>query len=1083
MPTHGEGKIAVFLIDFPDHRNENPEATVEYYDNMYFNGGVETFWGYKTVAEVYREHSYGKLNLSGKVFDWYTAKHERSYYDDRKAELVKEAAEHYIAQGYDFAQFDGDGDGVLDALVYHFAGEVSEGRYSPWYSGMTYSAYSFGEIADLKIRTIVQVNEGAMIGRNVFFDTICHELMHTLGMPDLYSETYMGLTPTTDLMAGNENTVNPYLKMMLGWIDTVQVIKENTENIRLNMDGDGTPGEFAIVTNEFNGLFDEFYLVAYRNCRTNYGSPVGGVVWHIDARLTEDGNAFQYQNLRYTPKPGQDNPHNTGYLSPYPFIEELSGDPALDLVLNRPVELDLTTFGEDSVLGPDSMPSSDTHDGVYTGIRMANFVEHNNKYLTFDVSFVEDCSPPIVTTDEIDLEFNEKVRIRFNEFVYAGTHWDGIQVTDLSGKPLAAKVLLSYYPHNEVAISFETDAYQKGYRVVFPEGCLRDSSGNAMQAAVLTASDEKRVYPIREEQLPGVEPYKRNNAYAHFSPCEDGFVIITGLWVDHAYDAKIEFMRLDPTGKVLLQTIIDNPFEKSGVITVYEAGDGSYIVFVPNVNGYHDRLFCIDSNGRLKWSNDEKYNSGSAFNYLYKYEQGIIAVLDGSLVYILSESGEIQLLKQNYTKQYFNLSDGRLLAEDTSFIMDGIATTCLSIVDSKTKRTVAQGELTCSAKGGCWMVGDVQANDDGTIMLYCWNNNGDRTVFLTDASLNVVKSVALTNTNFYTYALSYWIENDGFYEVVRTETGNHDDNTFRVRRYDRYLNFLWQSDVVASVIHYFKSPSGELMAYRSMLEPERECYIDYFGSEERYRTAHVHSLAYVGKIAPTCEKEGVNEYWWCTDCGCIYADEGQTLLTDTSALVLATVAHTEQAISGIAPTCTHAGLSEGTECAVCYRTLVPQQIIRATGHTEQVIPEIAPTCTENGVMAGLECAVCGEKLTIQKLIYATGHTEQILPSVAPTCNTEGLSEGSMCSVCKEILVAQQQIPVTQDHVYGDWIVVKKSTAFAEGEDIRTCRQCGHEETRLVPKQGTSVIYLVIVGGILVIGALGGGFVLVKKRFF
>ena len=24
MPTHGEGKIAVFLIDFPDYRNENP---------------------------------------------------------------------------------------------------------------------------------------------------------------------------------------------------------------------------------------------------------------------------------------------------------------------------------------------------------------------------------------------------------------------------------------------------------------------------------------------------------------------------------------------------------------------------------------------------------------------------------------------------------------------------------------------------------------------------------------------------------------------------------------------------------------------------------------------------------------------------------------------------------------------------------------------------------------------------------------------------------------------------------------------------------------------------------------------------
>ena len=102
MPTHGEGKIAVFLIDFPDHRNENPEATVEYYDNMYFNGGVETFWGYKTVAEVYREHSYGKLNLSGKVFDWYTAKHERSYYDDTKTELVQRRRNITLRRGVTF---------------------------------------------------------------------------------------------------------------------------------------------------------------------------------------------------------------------------------------------------------------------------------------------------------------------------------------------------------------------------------------------------------------------------------------------------------------------------------------------------------------------------------------------------------------------------------------------------------------------------------------------------------------------------------------------------------------------------------------------------------------------------------------------------------------------------------------------------------------------------------------------------------------------------------------------------------------------------------------------------------------------
>ena len=50
MPTHGNGKLIVFLIEFPDYKNENPVATREYYDKLYFSGGVETYWGNETVA-------------------------------------------------------------------------------------------------------------------------------------------------------------------------------------------------------------------------------------------------------------------------------------------------------------------------------------------------------------------------------------------------------------------------------------------------------------------------------------------------------------------------------------------------------------------------------------------------------------------------------------------------------------------------------------------------------------------------------------------------------------------------------------------------------------------------------------------------------------------------------------------------------------------------------------------------------------------------------------------------------------------------------------------------------------------------
>lgn len=258
---------------------------------------METNWGETTVAEFYREQSYGKLNLSGQVFDWYTAKHERSYYDNKKAELVMEAAEYYRAQGVDFSQFDGDGDGVIDAVTYHFAGDYSTDRNNPWYSGLKYN-YG-GTVGDMKFTTMVQVYEDAKDGWNKMIETICHELGHTLGLPDLYSEVALGTDPTTDLMSANKPALSPYTKILLGWIDTVKVITEETNNIRLDLYGNESPGSVAIVTDSFNGLFDEFYLVAYRQ----YGEYTYAVIWHIDARLNESGSGFAYQNLYYTPVP------------------------------------------------------------------------------------------------------------------------------------------------------------------------------------------------------------------------------------------------------------------------------------------------------------------------------------------------------------------------------------------------------------------------------------------------------------------------------------------------------------------------------------------------------------------------------------------------------------------------------------------------------------------------------------------------------------------------------------------------------------------------------------------------------------
>ena len=896
LPTHGDGKIAVFLIEFPDFKNDKPFATAEYYDKVYFSGGsFEGVWADTTVTKFYREQSYGKLNLSGRVFDWYTAKHERSYYDDRKAELVIEAAEHYRSQGVDFSQFDGNGDGIIDAVTYHFAGEYSRNQNDPWYSGVNYSSSGgVGDIAGLKLTSIVQVYNGAEEKDNWVLGTICHELMHSLGMPDLYGSVSFTLQGANDLMSNNLQTINPYTKMLLGWIDNVDIITSDTKSIRLAPYGTKESGRAVIVTDKYNGLFDEFYIVAYREYTSS------AVVWHVDARLNEDGRSFMNYNQGFDARPDKNSGHESGKRSsPYPFIEELSSDPRYNYVLSTNAQDEYTSFKSDSVLDPNSAPSSDTHDGRYTGIRMDNFNVHNDKYLTFDVSFVKDTEPPTVTTKEKDLAFNEITTLSFNEYVYEGKSFGDIKITDLGGKPIDATVLIPNYPHHQLEISFKGDAHKDGYKIIIPENALRDSSGNGIAAVILTTAADNLFKPVSEIQLPHIE-YNRNNADAHFFNCDGSFVVVTTLWENYVSDAKLEFMRLDYNGNVLKHTIIDNPFVNSHILaTVCETSDGSYIFFC-NDNGEANKsylMFCIDKDGNLRWTNDKYKGTGKE---LFPYEA--LTVSDGIIIRLSEtyakrseritvdqKTGEVKPYSGKFADilehRCFNLPGGKILQYGNTVIKgNGQSYTSISIIDAETLEVLAENELVYD-KGQFPVIQDVQLNDDGTMILYCSINKtaGAPKFILLDAMLNEIRSVTFEKADA-SFAEISFLNGDGFCFVYTLARGDHDNNQFRIYRYDRYLDIVWESAVTANFVYYFRSPTGEILSYKSMWAPERECYIEYYGTESSMRTEHIHKLVYSPESPATVTSYGHGAYWYCPDCGCYYLDEGKTPITNVYSL-------------------------------------------------------------------------------------------------------------------------------------------------------------------------------------------------------
>ena len=136
--------------------------------------------------------------------------------------------------------------------------------------------------------------------------------------------------------------------------------------------------------------------------------------------------------------------------------------------------------------------------------------------------------------------------------------------------------------------------------------------------------------------------------------------------------------------------------------------------------------------------------------------------------------------------------------------------------------------------------------------------------------------------------------------------------------------------------------------------------------------------------APDCVNGGYTTYT-CLACGDSYVGD------NTDAL-----GHNEVVVEGKMPTCTEAGLSNGTKCSACGIVITPQEQIPAKGHFEVVISGIAPTCTTNGLTDGIGCTMCDTVLAEQTEIPALEHNYVGTETLAPTCT----EKGTMTYVCQ-----------------------------------------------------------------------------------
>ena len=175
---------------------------------------------------------------------------------------------------------------------------------------------------------------------------------------------------------------------------------------------------------------------------------------------------------------------------------------------------------------------------------------------------------------------------------------------------------------------------------------------------------------------------------------------------------------------------------------------------------------------------------------------------------------------------------------------------------------------------------------------------------------------------------------------------------------------------------------------------DNHTFVDGVCSECQYDQNHTHDLVKINEVAATCETTGNIEHWTCSICDNHFDDEHGTTELTAEDIVLTKLPHDFTKTDAQAATCEDEGNIEYWTCSVCGELFADEEgedalttadiMSPALGHSlSKTKDAVAPTCTEAGNPDYWTCSVCGKffadengatALTAEDIvIVATGH--------------------------------------------------------------------------------------------------------------
>ncbi len=359
----GKKKGIIILVQFPNQKFE------EGHDNAYYKmvaneKGLTHKDGYVgSVSDYFLSQSNGKFELDFDIAGPYTLSHTSSYYgkndganiDVKVGYMIQEGCDAAVADGFNFNDYDWDGDGYADQVFVLYAGlgEASGGdaktvwpheyqiRYTCVGKVLNYTAEGKGKVdtyacANEMERVINEytgqyTNETKLAG----IGTICHEFSHCLGFADMYDTSNggnYGMGFFDVMSSGSYNgggfvpcNYTAYERIYAGW--TEPIVLENPASVKAMKSTQDYGRPFIIYNDKHK---DEFFTLENREQKGWDAALYGGgmMITHVDYDQTKWGvnkvndSASDHQRCTIFHADNDDNGQDLGSIQNdlYPYM-------------------------------------------------------------------------------------------------------------------------------------------------------------------------------------------------------------------------------------------------------------------------------------------------------------------------------------------------------------------------------------------------------------------------------------------------------------------------------------------------------------------------------------------------------------------------------------------------------------------------------------------------------------------------------------------------------------------------------------------------------------------------------------------